>query len=535
MPEHPANYAARNKDNVFGQGTRTPIAITIFVKNPEASRHGRIYLHDIGDYLTREQKLEKVSSFKSLNGVTAADGWQTITPDQHNDWLKQRDDSFGGFISLGDKKDKNAAVIFENYSSGVKTNRDAWCYNFSKITLAKNIHGMIDFYNAEVMRYKAACQGLSKDEYPSVDHFINPDTTKISWNRGLKNDLSRFTKHDYQESALVTGLYRPFTKSFVYFSKYMNDMVYQMPRLFPDPMINNRVICLTGRGATKEFCAFITDTLIDLEMVSKGQCFPLKLYEPAPTDASQQANDLKPQTDLFSTERIAPTAAVSGQMDEQPRYTVKDGITDVGLAHFQAAYPDETISKEDLFYYIYGLLHSEDYKARYADNLSKELPRIPCVNKAADFWTFSQAGRALAELHINYETVEPYPVTMECGSTAFDDLKDADFYVTQMKFAHKSDKSIVVYNPKITIKNIPLEAYAYIVNGKPALEWVMERQAVTKHKDSGIQNDANAWAIETMGNARYPLELFQRVITVSLETMKIVNALPKLEINLHVV
>ena len=212
-------------------------------------------------------------------------------------------------------------------------------------------------------------------------------------------------------------------------------------------------------------------------------------------------------------------------------YTVKDGLTDEGLAHFQQAYPKEEISKEDIFYYIYGLLHSEEYKARYADNLSKQLPRIPCVKTAKDFWAFSKAGRDLAELHINYETVEPYPVEFESGKMFMDDYTDADYRVVKMKFGKDGkavDKTTVIYNPKITMTNIPLEAYEYIVNGKPALEWVMERQGVKTDKKSGITNDANDWAIETMGNAKYPLELFQRVITVSLETLKITKALPKL-------
>jgi predicted helicase len=218
----------------------------------------------------------------------------------------------------------------------------------------------------------------------------------------------------------------------------------------------------------------------------------------------------------------------------------RDGISDAGLAHFQTAYPAKgeggSITKEDLFYYIYGLLHSPDYRSRYADNLGKELPRIPAVKTFADYRAFSQAGRELAHWHLNYETVAPYAgAKLDTGKTPRTALSDADYRVTKMKFAKTktegksvADKTTVIYNERITITSIPLAAYDYVVNGKPALEWVMERQSVTTDKDSGIVNDANLWATETMQNAKYPLELFPRVITVSLKTMKIVNALPKL-------
>ncbi|PAW70286.1 MAG: hypothetical protein B9S38_08085 [Verrucomicrobiia bacterium Tous-C4TDCM] len=249
-----------------------------------------------------------------------------------------------------------------------------------------------------------------------------------------------------------------------------------------------------------------------------SQFFPLYLY-----DRGDEGAD-----DLFSSAKSTDSAT----------HTRRDAITDAGLAHFQTAYPGQTLTKEDLFYYIYGLLHSPDYRSRYADNLGKELPRIPAVKSFADFRAFSQAGRDLAHWHLNYETVACHPgVTLDEAQSAA--VADSRYRVTKMKFAKTkdpvtgksvADKTTVIYNERITIRDIPLAAYDYIVNGKPALEWVMERQSVTTDKDSGIVNDANLWATETMGNAKYPVELFQRVITVSLETMKIVNGLPKLEI-----
>lgn len=241
------------------------------------------------------------------------------------------------------------------------------------------------------------------------------------------------------------------------------------------------------------------------------------------------------QPDLFAQE-MQPENQTA-----QKKLVRRSAITDDALAHFRQPYPPkdaEKISKEDIFYYIYGLLHSEEYRERYADNLSKQLPRIPRMKHYDDFVAFSRAGRDLAALHLHYETVPMYQDVKFSGSLKGLKLttqqiiggEDADFYVKKMKFAKKDDKTKVIYNGKITIENIPETAYEYVVNGKSAVEWVMERQAVSTDKKSGITNDANDWARETMGNARYPLELFLRVITVSLETQKIVNALPKLDI-----
>ncbi len=488
---------------IFGAGSRSPIAISILVKNPKATENGKIYLHDIGDYLSREEKLEKVASFGSIEGISKANGWLPISPDQHNDWVRQRDDSFGEFVSLGDKRIGKSAAIFESYSNGVKTNRDAWVYNFSRSELKANVGRMAEYFNSEVARFQTAQgEGLG----PEMDSFVNTDKTKIGWADDFKRYFQKELNLQCEASAFFTAIYRPFAKQWVYSDKYFNWSRYRMPLIFPDGSSRNRVICVTGRGETVGFSAFMCDALPNFHTIASGLCFPLYSYE-LPVNA-----------------RLFDAVEVAGNE------TLKSGITDAGLQHFKDAYKGEAISKEDLFYYIYGLLHSEDYKKRYADNLSKELPRIPAVKKFADFQAFSTAGRKLADLHINYETLTPYQVDIDGGALLLAEFTGVDYRVTQMKFASKADKTRVVYNHRITMSGIPLEAYDYVVNGKPALEWVMERQAVTTHKDSGIVNDANLWATETMGDASYPLKLFQRVITVSLETMKLVRALPRLDI-----
>jgi predicted helicase len=496
---------------IFGSGSRSPIAISVLVKNPNATMNGQVHFCDIGDYLTREQKLEKIVEYSSIQGITDANDWQLITPDVHNDWLGQRDSNFDKYIPLGDKKG-NSVKIFETYSQGVTSARDSWCYNLSKNSAAKNIERMVTFYNDQLNRFNAAYEGDDKKaRETNVLKAIDTNPQKISWTRGLKQELVKGNPLSFNSSQLVSAVYRPFFKQWLYFDRGLNEYVYQMPKLFPSSSTMNRVICVNGAGGNKGATAMIADSPVDFNALDAGaQCFPLYIYDEY--DAKSDA------ADLFTTSTV----------DELPKR--RDSITDAGLKHFTYAYNGASISKEDLFYYIYGLLHSEEYKARYADNLSKELPRIPAVKKLDDFMAFSAAGRRLADLHLNYETVEPYAVNIEGGALLMSTFTDSDYYVTQMKFASKTDKSTVIYNHKITMHNIPVEAYEYVVNGKPALEWVMERQAVTTHKDSGIVNDANLWAKETMGDAAYPLKLFQRVITVSLETMKIVKALPKLEI-----
>ena len=504
---------------IFGSGSRAPIAISLLVKNPDAAQHGRIHFHDIGDYLSREEKLEKIGAFASIDGITRASGWQVISPDQHGDWLKQRDDRFSEYMVLGDKDGTESKKLFANYSNGVKTQRDAWCYNASKGEVTRNMERMIAFYNGEVERFNETHPGLDKKaREAALDGFIDTDPTRISWTRALKQELAKDRHFEFEGHCLTPSMYRPFAKQWLYFNRRFNEMVYQMPRIFPDVAAENRVIVTSGTGGRTAFTALIVGAIPSLHMadIDGSQCFPLYLYD---DPSENESSDAHPETeDLFAGERVGA--------DRSRQYA----LTDHGLAHFRTAYPNEEIGKDDVFYYVYGLLHSPDYRERYADTLRKELPRIPCVKTAAGFWAFSKAGRRLAELHLNYETAEKYPLQIVGGGLL---LTDADYRVEKMRYGKKGkdkDLTTLIYNDKITLTDIPLEAYEYVVNGKPALDWVVERQCVKTDKDSGIVNDANDWAVETMHNPRYPLELFQRVVTVSLETMKIVKGLPKLAI-----
>ncbi|WP_018902751.1 type ISP restriction/modification enzyme [Variovorax paradoxus] len=539
---------------IFGSGSRAPIAISLLVKNPDATRSGQIHFHDIGDYLAREEKLEKISTFGSVAGISAAGAWKTIVPNQHGDWLKQRDAGFNEYIVLGDKRD-SGLKLFENYSAGVKTNRDAWCYNSSRSVASNNMSRMIDFYNGEVTRFASSFDGMDrKSREGKVNIFIDADPKKISWDHAQKVGVERGRRGQFSKNALTKSLYRPFTRSWLYFDGFFNNRVYQMPRIFPEVGVENLVIMVNAAYSGYGQIALIANALPDLHSNGDSQCFPLHLFEELGAgDPRRRA--FASQTKGIALEDILGEEAAQQhliealinddgeevcdedgrpyedyELTEDGKYLVHDGITDAGLKHFSAAYPCEAMTKEDVFYYVYGILHSLDYRERYSDNLGKELPRIPCVRTTTDFWMFSQSGRKLADLHLNYETVEPYPVAVNTGEKA---VTDEDYRVEKMKYGKKGkDKDLTTlhYNNKITLTGIPLEAYDYVVNGKPALDWVVERQCVKTDKDSGIVNDANDWAVETMGNPRYPLELFQRVVTVSLETMKIVKALPQLDI-----
>lgn len=495
----------KESGNVFGEGTRTPITITLLVKKPTKQGKAIIHYHNIGDYLTREQKLKIVHDFHSISHIE----WNIIEPNEKQDWIDQRDGTFDSLMQIADKDDrKGKNSIFGFYTSrGVATARDNWCYNCSINVLNDIIKQSIVFYNKQVDEFLKI---RSINPNAKIEDVVDFNPSKFSWDRAQKtSDLPRGRKYVFKPSSFMSAIYRPFYKQYGYFDRQLNNCVYQMPQLFPNINSNNIVICASGPGVTKPFSCLITDQVIDYEFIGKSQCFPMFWYE----------ENKNRQKTLFDEE--------TGE-----DYIRRDGITDWILREVRSRYGGaRNITKEMIFYYVYGLLHSPDYRERFAADLKKSLPRIPIVENVEDFMDFYRFGKKLADLHLNYEDVEPYPDVQVIGDRQLTgEDSDYDYFrvVDKLRFKSKQDKSTIIYNGNIQINNIPEKAYEYVVNGKSAIEWIVERYCVSQDKKSLIRNDANDWAKEH-GKPRYILDLLLSVINVSVQTVDIVKALPKLK------
>lgn len=502
--------AKREGQNIFN--IMTQVAITLLIKKPGHTGKAQIFYHDIGDYLTREEKLHKVETFADY----AALPWEQLHPNEHNDWINQRSGDFEDFIPLND----GDTAIFCMRSLGLATGRDAWCYNFNKHYLQQKMNVTIDFYNQQVSIHGNICNSSGKNAESIVNELIDTNPNNIKWNRNLRNDLCKLKKAVFINSHVYNSMYRPYLKQWVYFDRQFNAMVYRQPSLFPTANHKNLAIAIHGLGGRKDFSCILTNMVLDLNSLEAGaQCFPLYHYEK--NEAKGKAVE---QGSLIPQKSKPKQLGLPIPKPVTEEYTRKDAITDAGLAHFQTHYDDTSISKEDLFYYVYGILHSPKYREKYAADLKKMLPRVPL---APDFWAFSKAGRELAHWHLDYEQVEPWPVEEERKPQG--ELDDFTYYhVEKMRFPKKGEKGTIIYNGNITFRGIPLDAYDYVVNGKSALDWIMERYAITVDKDSGIRNDPNDWCREH-NDPTYIYNLVKRIIRVSLETNRIVAGLPDFE------
>ena len=475
----------REGGKIFGSGSRTPIAITILVRYPEGKRSDSCQIHyrDIGDYHSREDKLRAIrqaGSYKNLD-------WICIIPNEKNDWINQRDGLFDTLLPLvpAKKFDANAQSVFSTYATGVLSSRDAWVSGYSKENVAENMQAMIAFYNQQIGK-----KDFSKDE------------TRISWTRALKRDLEKGLKHSFDATAFVETSYRPFCKQQLFYHRPFIESPGIFSQLYPlGTEKENVLICISGDKGI-----LITKKIPNYHFAGDTQCFPLYWYE---------ENKAMQTQDIFEKENAEC-------------WIRRDGITDWFLKEVRSRFSGaKNLMKEDIFYYVYGLLHSPDYRERFADDLRKSLPRIPIIERVEDFMAFSKAGRALADLHLKYEDYA-CKADVEVKERERDTMDDYAYYaVEKMRFPSKGMRGTIIYNARITIEGVPDAAYEYVVNGKSAIEWVMERYAITTDKKSGIKNDPNLWSREH-GKPRYILDLLLSIIYVSLETQKIVRTLPKL-------
>ncbi|RZU31338.1 DEAD/DEAH box helicase [Blastococcus saxobsidens] len=498
-------------------GSRATIAIVLLVKT-DLRAGSALYYRQVDDYLTAGQKVRAVSAARSVLNM---DG-DLLEPNEHGDWLDGRSSGYEQFIPLGAKHgaDFGGATVFQLYGRGLETGRDAWVYSSSARGVSANVEATVKAYGQELARLlPLTAEVRSSERKWIVDANVNTDPTYISWTLSLKSRLIAGRTVDFEPRRVGTATYRPFFKQRVYFDAALNHIRGQVPRFFPAPGHRNLGFYQVGHGSAVPFSVLAADVIPDLHVTgagSGGQFFGRWRYE--------RVDD----SGMFD---VHEGEVVDG-------YRRIDNITDEALAAFSAAYPDESLSKDDIFDYVYGLLHSPEYRESYAADLKKMLPRIPF---AADFRAFASAGKQLAEVHLDYETVKPYPLE---GLDVDGPGGDADygfFAVGSKKMSFgkataeqkveglRSDRSVIHYNERITLRGIPEEAYRYTLGSRSAIEWIIDRYWVKTDKASGIVNDPNDWSRE-VGDPRYILDLLGRIVTVSLETMRIVDSLPALDI-----
>ena len=527
----------REGGKVFDSGSRATVAVTFLVKDPAHEGPAVLHYRDIGDYLSREGKLRIVeeSQIDTLE-------WETITPNAQGDWINQRDPNYESWQSIGEGQ----APIFASYTAGVQTNRDAWVYNFSLPGLRDSAQRLIETYNEERERvHRTRAADLKAGA--KVRDLVTNDETRIKWTSGLYSDLAKNRAITYDAGATYCGLYRPFCKQWLNASDGIIHRPAVLRRYFPTPGHDNIGFYVVGAGSDKPFSCMATDQVPDLAFwgSSSGQFFPRWTWVRVSGQHAAEAGML----DLSGGEHVEESGTAVGQEGEVlGGYRRVDNITDATLHSYQAAYGPE-MTKDDVFYYVYALLHSPEYRTRYGADLKKSLPHIPLVASRGDFVVFTTAGRGLADLHLDYESVERAPLSlMVDGQEVPWDLRETIspslLQVEKMRYARvrrdgrlEDDKTSIVYNEHVTISGIPIQAQDYLLGSRSGLDWLLDRYRVSTHKASGIINDPNDWMAEGAGGGptasaqpRYLLDLIARITTVSVRTQEIVSSLPPLDV-----
>lgn len=496
---------------IFGSGSRNTIAIWIGVKDPTQTAPCEVFYKDIGDYLSREEKLCLVSK-AALDNLD----WMPVIPNTQGDWINQRSQDFKHWPAIGDKKNAETTQFFKIYSSGLATARDSWCYSFSSSSLSQQVDSMIDQYTNAQSLFEPwrQRQNIKRAKTGDISYFFteHPSITEkgsTNWSRGLKQQLGRGHNISVNHNSYRTSLYRPFEKQRSYFNRDLNEMVSYLDSMFPTPRHTNLGITVMAPRESATFSVLATDVIPDLSMFTYTvQYFPRWTYKKAAPDDGT--------LDIFSTD---------GSDVDSDGYHRIDNITDEILAIYQESLGND-ITKDDIFHFVYGQLHDPAYREAYAADLKKMLPHIETPTDRSRFDALVSAGCQLMDLHINFETVEPYPLTIDVKKTADPDDRET-WQVTKMKWKKTkgvTDHTTIIYNPKVTITGIPEEAEEFMLGSRSALGWVIDRWQVKTDKASGITNDPNDWCAE-QNNPRYIIDLIARVTTVAVETQKIISGL----------
>ncbi|RAV32661.1 DEAD/DEAH box helicase [Corynebacterium heidelbergense] len=507
---------------VFGSGSRNTVAITFGVKDP-SSAGCTIHYRDIGDYLSAEEKLDAVQH-ASVNALP----WARIEPNKFGDWLNQRSEEFETWPVIGDKK-KSALAFFDVFGLGLATGRDAWVSGFSRLTVSENTSRFAANYSNMVAEFDrwCACRPLRRKKDELLEEFLgdNPNfasTSYLSWNRNLRQQTVRGDEISWDSKKIVPQLYRPFTAGWVYFDKALNAMTYRLPSMFPTPEHDNLYIGVCAASNRTPFGVLAGDAIPNLGLfMDPVQAFPRWTWERV--EVSDGELDLALGQSSSASMKGREGEILSG-------YRRVDNVTDEILAEYRSALGD--VTKDDIFYFVYGQLHDPAYRAKYAADLNKMLPHIATPQSRERFDRVAAAGRELMALHVGYEDVEPYPLDIELKAGASEADRET-WRVVKMKWAKRKDpesgKNVndvtrIVYNPKVTINGIPAEAEEYMMGSRSALAWVIDRYQVKKDNVSGIVNDPNDWADE-VGNPRYIVDLIGKVTRVAVETVRIVRGL----------
>jgi predicted helicase len=456
--------------NVFG--IQVGVSINLLVRRRGEHRNTEVLYCRTGEEWRREDRLRFIEEQSQASAIA----WKKLAPDAQHIWLTEgmRAD-YDSLVPLSTKDVRAGSagegVLFQFHTLGVTTARDAWVYNFDREALAENVRRMVEVYNTHVARWPRA-----EREGKELNDWVESDTRVVAWSEGLKQNLRRGRLATFAADLVCASFFRPYTREFLYYGPVVIERARRLGEVFPFGSKERNLAIWSKVPQTWPYFCLAVDRIVDYLPEAGSQVFPFYTFDSS--GSNRQEN-----------------------------------ISDWALDAFRLHYGDETITKWDIFHYVYAILHHLAYRVHYASNLRRDLPRVPL---ASEFRPFAKAGARLAELHVDYEDQPEFPLAERWKEGA-----PLDFRVERMKYDPAS--GAIVYNDALTLSGIPREVERYRLGHRSALGWVVDQYRVTTDKRSGIVNDPNR-----EDDPKYILRLIGQIVTVSIETVRIVDSLPDL-------